>query len=263
MDLGLKGKIAIVSASSKGLGKATALKLAMEGANVVILARNERKLKETKKEIIDKTSVEVLAIRADVRKREDIENVVNEAIKCFGTVHILVNNAGGPPAGFFDEFSDEVWYDAIDLLLMSTIRFTRLVLPYMKKQKWGRIINITSISVKQPLDNLILSNSIRLAIIGMAKTLSRQVAPYNITINNVAPGPILTDRLKSLVESEAKRKNITFEEELAQYTVDIPMKRVGKPEELAALIAFLASEKASYITGVTITVDGGMTRFVL
>ena len=259
MDLGLKGKIAIVSASSKGLGKATAKVLAREGANVVILSRNLENLNNAKKEIENETGSEVLAIRADVRKKGDIENVVKETVEKFGTVHILVNNAGGPPAGYFDDFGDDEWYNSIDLLLMSTIRFIRLTLPYMKKQRWGRIINITSVSVRQPIDNLILSNSIRLAIVGLAKTLSKQIADHNITINNVAPGYILTDRVKELLSKTADEKGKTFQEIYQETAMKIPVKRIGDPEELGALIAFLASEKAGYITGTTILIDGGLS----
>ena len=263
MDLGLNDKVAIVSASSKGLGKATAKVLSMEGAHVVILSRNEENLKKAKEELEKTAKGRILPVVADVTKSGDIEKVVKTTVEEFGTVHILVNNAGGPPAGYFEDFNDDDWYASVDLLLMSSIRFIRLVLPYMKKQKWGRIINITSVSVKQPIDNLILSNSIRLAIVGMAKTLSKQLAKYNITINNVAPGYILTDRVRSLLETRAKSENKSYEDVYNEIVKNIPVGRIGEPEELGSLIAFLASERAGYITGATIQIDGGMTSFPL
>ncbi|MGQ4914166.1 MAG: SDR family oxidoreductase [Candidatus Asgardarchaeia archaeon] len=263
MNFGLKGKVAVVAASSKGLGKAVAFEFAKEGMNIVICARTEETLKRTAEEIRNATGANVEYVVADVKNADDIKKVVKTAIDKFGTVHVLVNNAGGPPAGYFMDFKDDDWYDAFTLNFMSAVRFIREVLPYMQKQRWGRIINITSISVKQPIDNLILSNSIRLAIIGMAKTLSNQVGEYNITINNVCPGITLTDRVRNLAEITAKQKKISVDNVFEQWAKEIPMRRIGQPSDLAALITFLASERASFITGTTIQVDGGQIKFVL
>ena len=189
--------------------------------------------------------------------------IPKETVEEFGTVHILVNNTGGPPAGYFDDLSDDDWYNAFNLTFMSAMRFIREVEPFMKRQKWGRIINITSMSVKQPIDNLILSNTIRLAIIGLSKTLALQWAKYGITINNIAPGPIYTERIKELSLARSEREGITYEEALKSWLEDVPMKRFGEPEEVAYLAAFLASERAGFITGTTIQIDGGAIKFVL
>jgi 3-oxoacyl-[acyl-carrier protein] reductase len=260
MDLGLEGKVAIVTASSKGLGKACALGLSREGAKVVICARNETELERAKDEIKNNSNNDVLAVKADVTNLNDIKNLVEETIKNFGTVHILVTNAGGPPAGYFENFTDDDWENAFKLNFMSTVRLIREVLPFMKRQKWGRIINITSVTVKQPIDNLILSNSIRMSVVGLAKTLALQLAKYNILVNNVAPGYTLTDRVKFVIEQNAKSSGRSFEEVKNELAKDIPLGRLAEPEELANLVVFLASEKASYITGATIPVDGGWIK---
>lgn len=264
MNLGLKGKVAIVMASSKGLGKATALSLAMEGAHVVIGAREEKTLQETAREIEKQSGNKILSIPTSAIKQEDLKNIVEQTIKKFGKVDILVNNAGGPPTGKFEATGDEQWEKAFELNLMSAVHLIRLVLPSMKKQKSGRIINIVSTSVKQPIENLLLSNSIRTAVVGMAKTLSDEFAQYNITVNNICPGRFLTDRIRQLYNLDEKMKSgLTQEEALQDAVKDIPMKRIGKPEELGALITFLASEQAAYITGTTIQVDGGLVRSLL
>jgi len=260
MDLGLKDKVAIVSASSKGLGKACALGLAREGAKVVICARNADELEKTRAEIESNSNNDVLAIKADVTNYEDIKKLVKSTVDKFGTVHILVTNAGGPPAGYFENFSDDDWQSAFNLNFMSTVRLIREVLPFMKSQRWGRIINITSVTVKQPIDNLILSNSIRMSVLGLAKTLALQLAQYNILINNVAPGYTLTDRVKFVIQQRVKDTGKTFEEVKAELAKDIPLGRLAEPEELANVVVFLASERASYITGATIPVDGGWIK---
>jgi len=263
MDLGIRGKVALVAAASRGLGRATATELAREGARVVIAARDAQELTATADVIRGTTGAQVLPVRADVTQAADIEALVAEAQDRFGDVDILVNNAGGPRPGAFTDMADEDWLAAINLNLMSTVRMTRLVLPGMRRKQWGRIINITSISVKQPMGNIILSNAARSAVVAMAKTLSQQVAAEGITVNNVCPGTILTDRVRSLAANTAQQRGISPEEALEGMQADIPMGRIGRPEELAAVITFLASERASYVTGATIQVDGGQYKGLL
>ena len=253
----MKGKIAIVCGASRGMGRAIAEEFSRRGAKVMAIARTEKRLKELAKAIKGDYIV------ADMNRAEDICRAVNYVVEKYGTVHILVNNTGGPPAGYFEEFDDEVWQKAFNQTFMSAVRFIRLVAPYMKKQKWGRIINITSMSVKQPIENLILSNSIRLAVIGLAKTLAIQWARYGITVNNIAPGPIHTERIEELSLAKSRAENISFEEAMAQWINSVPMQRLGKPEEVAKLASFLASEDAGFITGTTIQIDGGAVKFVL
>jgi 3-oxoacyl-[acyl-carrier protein] reductase len=254
MNLGLKNKVAIVLGASKGLGKACARALAEEEAQVAIGSRDEKMLDQTAKELQKETGSKILAVPTDVTVPSDLKNIVSKTVKEFGRIDILVNNAGGPPAGKFESFGDREWQNAFEMNLLSAIRLIRLVIPHMRLTGSGRIINSVSIAVKQPLDNLILSNAIRAGVVGMAKTLSQELAPDNITVNNVCPGLFLTDRIKQLYNDDEKMKNAIK---------DIPMGRLGNPEELAALVAFLASEKASFITGTTIQIDGGMSRSLL
>lgn len=260
MDLGLKNRIALVTASSKGLGRASALVLAREGAKVAICARNGKALKVTADEIASITGSELLAIPADMANSRDIEQVVKETVKHFGKLHILVTNAGGPPAGYFPEFDDKQWQEAFNLTMMSAVRLIRAALPHLQKERWGRIINITSMSVKEPLDNLVLSNSIRSAVHGLAKTLANQLGPYGITVNNVMPGMIQTDRIDRLAEVTAHQNNQSVDEALTDMGQMIPLGRIGQPEEFGAVVAFLASEWASYITGTSLPVDGGRIK---
>jgi 3-oxoacyl-[acyl-carrier protein] reductase len=264
MDLGLKNKVAIVLAASKGLGRASAAALAAEGAAVAIGARNTQVLEETAGHIQGETGSRVLAVPTDVTKPEDLEAMVAVTVRELGYIDILVNNAGGPPPGTFETFGDAQWLAAFELNLLSAVRMIRLVLPHMRERGSGRIINIVSTSVKQPIDGLLLSNAIRTGVVGMAKTLSIELAPDNITVNNVCPGRILTDRIRQLYQLREKlQQGISEEEALKEAARDIPMKRIGKPEELGALVAFLASQRAVYITGTTIQVDGGLTRSLL
>ena len=262
MDLGLKGKVAIVMAGSKGLGKAVAEKFAEEGANVSIFSRNKENLLIAKKEIEDKTKKEILTVQGDVTKKEDVENLVRETIKKFGTIHILFTNAGGPPSGTFFDFTPEDYQMAIQLNLMSTIYGVYAVVPYMKKNRWGRIIASTSISVKQPLDNLILSNVSRAGVITFIKSVSNILAPFNITANAVLPGYTMTDRVRNILKKSAARNGVTIEEAEKSILSQIPMKRIGTVEEYASAVAFLASEKASYITGISLPIDGGFIKSI-
>ncbi len=260
MDLGIAGKTAIVAAASKGLGKAAALGLAKEGANLGICARGEADLVKTANEIMSITKARVLPIVADVTNADDVRNLVEKTGDEFGRIDILVTNAGGPPTGSFSKFTDKDWQNAVSLTLLSAIRLCREVIPYMQKAGGGRIVNIVSIAAKQPIEGLILSNSIRAAVIGLAKTLSTELAPSNILVNNVCPGWILTDRLTSVIQKRAEAQSQTYEAALAEITANIPLSRCGTPEEVANLIVFLCSERASYITGTTIQVDGGLAK---
>ncbi len=260
MDLGLNGKVAIVAASTKGLGKATAMSLASEGAKVVINGRHKQNIHDAADEIKNKTGQLPLAIQGDLTQSDDIDRLFEEVIKNFGTVHILISNAGGPPAGGFNDFNDEQWLKAVDLSLMSAVRLIRKASPIMQKQKWGRIVNISSVTVKQPADNLLLSNSIRAAVIGLTKTISRDLSRDNVLINNIAPYYVATKRIDYLMEETAARKGITKEEALQNIVKEIPMGRLGTPEEFGNFVTFLCSEKNSYVTGATIQFDGGAYR---
>ncbi len=263
MDLGLKDKVAVVAASTKGLGKAAAISLAAEGANVVINGRHKQNLHDAAEDVKGKTGKMPLAIQGDVTQTEDIDRLFEEVIKQFGTVHILVSNAGGPPAGGFNDFNDEQWLSAVDLNLMSTVRLIRKAVPLMQKQRWGRIVNVTSLTVKQPADNLLLSNSVRAAIVGLAKTISRDLSRDNILINNIAPYYVATKRIDYLMEEISAKKGITKEAALQNIVKDIPMGRLGTPEEFGDFVAFLCSERNSYVTGATIQFDGGAYRGML
>ncbi len=263
MELGLTNKVAVVGASSKGLGKAIALGLAYEGAKITICARDNEVLEQTADEIREKTETEVLAIPTDVSQPDQVEVLIARTISHFGGIDILVNNAGGPRAGRFDDLSAEDYHDAVNLNLMSTINLSRAVVPWMRKRGGGRIINLTSVSVKQPVDGLMLSNMARTGVIGFAKTLATELAPDKILVNNVCPGIIFTDRIKQLASVRSEESGITYDEALENMTSNIPLGRIGDPEEFANLVVFLASEKSSYITGATIQVDGGMVRSLL
>ena len=263
MDLGLSGKVALVAASSRGLGRAVAEELAAEGAHVVLCARGEAALRETASEIRRTARGRVIDVVADVSEPADLARVIDEAMKEFGHVDVLVTNSGGPPSGPFESHSVQAWRDAMRNTLESVLELTRAVLPGMKERKWGRIVNITSIAVKQPVDNLILSNSLRAAVTGFARTLANEVAPFGITVNNVLPGYTRTQRVEELAAQTATARGIDADEAVSVWTRQIPAGRLGEPREFAALVAFLASERASYITGTSTTVDGGWTRGLL
>jgi 3-oxoacyl-[acyl-carrier protein] reductase len=254
MDLGLKDKVAFVAASSQGLGKSSALELAQEGANVIICGRNKENLEKTKQEIENKTGQKLLALAGDLSVSAEREQIIKMTLQTYKTVDILVTNGGGPPTGKFEDHKQQNWDNAYNQLLASVVGLINGFLPGMKQQQWGRIISITSMAVKQPVNNLILSNSVRASVVGLIKTLSNELGMYNITVNNVMPGYTETDRLKELMEN-----NPSF----ASAKTEVPLGRFGKPEEFAAAVAFLASERASYITGVSLAVDGGWIKGIL
>ncbi len=260
MDLGLQGKVAIVSAASQGLGRAVALELSREGAKVAICSRDQGRIDAASKDISRQTGGEVLAVKADVTDYDQIKAFVRDVVDAYGGVDVLVTNAGGPPSGEFDDVGDEDWYTTYDLTFLSAVRLIRECLSHMRDG--GRIIIMTSLSVKQPIENLILSNATRLAVVGMAKSLARELAPRNITVNMTGPGFIGTGRLKELFEARAKKAGVTTEEIEAGVVKNIPMGRLGVPREMGELVAFLASERASYITGNHIQIDGGLYRGV-
>ena len=263
MDLGLKDKVALVAASSQGLGRAVAEELAAEGASLVLCARDAHILDQTAAAIAERSNTRVLAVPADVTNTDDIKRLVDGGIERFGRIDILVTNAGGPPAGRFDQLTHEQWEQAIRLTLLSAVELTRLVLPGMKERRWGRILNITSIAVKQPVENLLLSNSLRAGLTGFARTLANEVAADGITVNNILPGYTRTERLEDLAEMMAEKQGISPSEFRGKWEREIPMGRLGEPREFAAAVAFLASERASYITGTSIQVDGGWIKSLL
>ncbi|HUZ46037.1 MAG TPA: SDR family oxidoreductase [Terriglobia bacterium] len=260
MDLGLKDRVAIVAASSQGLGRAVAEGLAREGAKLALCARTEATLSATAEEIRKQTGVEVLERAIDVTNYDQVRRFVAETAGRFGRVDICVTNAGGPPSKPFAETTVEDWQAGVDLNLMSTLYFVREVLPLMQKQQWGRIITITSASVKQPIDNLVLSNSVRAAVTGLMKSLSNEYGKDNILVNNVCPGYTLTARLDDLSAKLAKSEGVDLKQIQSRWASQTPLRRVGQPEEFANAVVFLASERASYITGVSIAVDGGLVK---
>tara|TARA_R110000824_G_scaffold104360_11_gene247722 strand:+ start:9766 stop:10539 length:774 start_codon:yes stop_codon:yes gene_type:complete len=255
MKLNLKDRIVLVTAGSKGIGLATASGFHECGAKVAICGRSQAAL--------DAATAQMpgcLALTGDVSRSQDIERVVEAVTQEFGAIDILVNNAGGPPPGLFVDLDDEDWDKAIELTLKSVIRATRLVLPHMRAQKWGRIINISSTGVKQPVPGLTLSNSIRMAVLGWAKTLANQVAADNVLVNTVCPGFTQTDRIAEILEKQSAASGKSIEEIAAGLAAQIPMQRIGRPEEIANLAVFLGSDAASYITGTSIQVDGGSVQ---
>lgn len=263
MDLGLKNKVAFVAAASSGLGRAVAEELAAEGASLVLCARRAETLRLVGEQIADESGVNVLPIVADVSNANNVVDAVRAGIERFGRIDILVTNAGGPPAGRFEDLSREMWGNAARLTLDSVLELTRQVLPGMKQRRWGRILNITSIAAKQPVDNLMLSNSLRAAVTGFARTLANEVAAEGITVNNILPGYTRTERVVELARATAEREGISQTDAAAVWENEIPMRRLGEPREFAALAAFLVSERASYITGTSIPVDGGWIRSLM
>ena len=263
MDLGLKGRVAIVGGGSKGIGRASAMLLAAEGARVVIAARGQEALAHASQAIRDATGSDVLPVQCDMASGDDIKRVVVQTVEAFGAIDIVVNNAGGPPLGLFEQHDDAAWRAAFDLNLMSVVRLVREALPRLRASDQARIINITSTAVKEPIEGLILSNSVRLGTTGLAKTLSRELGRDGITVNNVGPGLTMTDRIRPVIEAQAKASGRPFEEVAAEREARIPLGRMGQAEDVAALVLFLASKQARQITGQTILVDGGATAAVM
>ena len=262
MNLNLKNKNAIVCASSQGLGKAAAMDLAMEGVNLAICSRDQKKIDRAKKEILMKTdqNIKILSLEVNLDSPEDINAFYKEVESNLGSVDILVNNTGGPPPSSFDQISDEDWLNAFNSTMMSSVRLSRAVIPHMKENNWGRIINISSVSVKTPVNGLFLSNSLRMGVLGWAKALADELAVYGVTVNTVCPGYTRTERVEAILESQSSSSGLSKEELEKTIAGNIPMKRVGEPEDLAGLITFLASEKANYMTGLAVQVDGGSAR---
>lgn len=262
MDLGLTGRVAIVAASSRGLGKAIASELAHEGCKVMLCARGAEALEAARAEL-EEAGLDVRAKTADVSRRPELDALVDATLEAWGRVDILVTNGGGPPPGKFEETGREEWDYAVKVTLDSVVHLVRRVLPGMRNRGWGRIVNVTSIAVKQPVDGLMLSNSLRAAVTGFARTLANEVAADGVTVNNVMPGFTWTDRVDELADKTAAAGGITRDQVVARWEDEIPAARLGEPKELAALTAFLCSTRAAYITGQSIPVDGGWIRSLL
>ena len=260
MDLGLTGKVALITAASRGLGAATAMAFAQEGAHIAICARNRGRLLETSHRIADEMGTEVLAVPADVSKAGDVKNLVKATVDHYGRLDILVINAGGPRAGDFLDLDESDWERAVQLTLMSAVRLCYAVVPVMRRVGEGSILAITSLSVKQPLDNLMLSNSLRLGVIGLVKSLSNDLGPDGIRVNAICPGWTHTERVDELLEARAAKSGLTVDEEAAQITANAPLGRMAHPDEFARAAVFVASPAASYITGVSLLVDGGQYK---
>ncbi len=263
MDLGISNRVAFVAASSQGLGKACALSLAKEGVRLALCSRNMETLKSASEEISALTRTEVLPIVADVADAGQIESALRKAAEHFGSIDILVNNAGGPPAGPITALSDEEWTRSFELTMMSVVRMSRTVLPYMERQRWGRIISIVSLAAKEPIDDLLISSAIRPGVLGLSKVLANQYGALGITVNTVCPGYILTQRQQELSLARSRQHGITVEEYFEERTKNIPAGRLGRPGELGDVVAFLASERASFINGANILVDGGQARGIM
>jgi 3-oxoacyl-[acyl-carrier protein] reductase len=260
VDLGLKNRVAIVAASSQGIGRATAEAFAAEGCNVAMCARNQAVLEQAAQAIRKTHGVDVFTAAFDVTNSQAVEEFVGNVAARFGRVDICVTNAGGPPAKGFLAASNEEWQKAIELNFLSTVYFAKAVIPHMQTKKWGRIVTITSITTRQPVADLVLSNAVRAAVVGLVKSLANEFGKDGILVNNVAPGYTATERLKDLAESRSKTSGKTQQEVFEGWAADAPLKRLGEPREVADTIVWLASERASYTTGQTVLVDGGIYK---
>jgi 3-oxoacyl-[acyl-carrier protein] reductase len=263
MDYGLRGRVALVNAASKGIGRGIAEALAAEGVGLVISARSGDVLEQTARELSAEYGVEVVPVAADVSTAGTAERLVETAVSRFGRLEILVNNSGGPPGGTFVGFDDAAWQAAFDLLLLSVVRMVRAALPHLRASGHGRIVTVASTSVKQPLPNLLLSNSLRAGVAGLSKTLADELAADNITVNMVLPGSILTDRLRSFARERAERDGVPVDDLVRASATNIPLRRIGEPSDMGNLVAFLCSDAGGYITGTNIPVDGGLLRGLL
>lgn len=263
MDLGLTGRAALVTAASTGIGKACALELARAGADVAICARGEDALEAARREIADETGRNVVATRADLAYGAQIEELVDSVVRHFGRIDVLVTNAGGPPSGQFMDFDDEAWMKAVSLNLMSVVRLNRLVVAPMREAGGGSIVNLTSVSVKEPIKGLVLSNAVRAAVVGLSKTLANELGQDGIRVNVVCPGFTATDRMTELIAARAKREERTEDEVAAGMYASVPLGSFGEPSDVARMVAFLASDAAGYVTGVTVQVDGGFVKGLL
>ncbi|MEM4754569.1 SDR family oxidoreductase [Pyrobaculum sp.] len=255
----LKGKVAIVTAASRGIGAGVTNVLAREGADLVVAARDVKRLEETAKRLSAQYGVSVVPVQADLTRREDVKRIAEQAVRNFGKIDILAYNTGPPKPGSFLELTEEDWEYGVRLLLLSAVWITRDVLPYMIERRWGRLIYITSSTLKQPIPTLTLSNVIRISLAGLVKTLAYQLGRYNILVNGIMQGYIDTDRVREVAAARAAAEGKTVEEIIAEIGKEVPLGRLGKPEEIGELVAFLASEKANYITGSLILIDGGRT----
>lgn len=258
MDFGLKGRVAMIAAASKGLGKASALALAQEGCKVSICSRNAETLAKAEEEIA--AHGEVLSVVADVSSQTGIENWYHATVERFSQVDILVTNTGGPPVSRFMQLTDEQWLTGVESTLMNVVRLSRLVIPGMQQRSWGRIIHLTSLVAKQPLDDLTISSTLRAGLSGLTKTMANQLGPDNITVNALLMGQILTDRQNAIADVRVKELGISYEEHFQRVAAEIPLRRLGEPREIGEVVAFMASERASYLTGVSLQVDGGLIR---
>lgn len=263
MDTGLAGKVALVGAASKGLGRAIAEALAAEGASLAICARGADALNAAAKSIAAQSGATVHAVAADLSRADGIARVISSALERFGRVDVLVTNAGGPPVGLFEAHDWSTWERALELNLRSAVELTRAVLPGMIERKWGRVLHVTSLTVKQPIDGLMLSTSVRAALTGFSRTLANEVATHGVTVNTILPGFMNTERVVELNTATAAREGVALEAVERRVLNQIPMRRIGEPRELAALAVFLASEQASYITGQSIAADGGWIRALM
>jgi 3-oxoacyl-[acyl-carrier protein] reductase len=260
MDLGLKNRSVIVAASSEGIGRAAAEKFAAEGAKVAICSRDKDRVHAAADQIRERHSAQVFAAPVDVTSEAEVHAFVEHVVQEFGGVDVCVTNAGGPPAKMFLSTTTAEWHRAVEMNFMSVIHFSRAVIPLMQRQRWGRVVTVTSISVRQPASDLIYSNAVRAGVLGLVKSLSNEFGKDGITVNNVAPGYTATERLNSLIKKRAGEKGLTIEQYAAQLGAEAALQRVGLPEEVADAIVWLASERASYITGQTLLVDGGQYK---